>query len=43
MSRGFFDNNKDTDSDELTARCQSLISRLERKLEIKKSAGDPQS
>ena len=37
MSRGFFDNNKDIDSEAEVARRRSFIDRMERKLEFKKS------
>ena len=40
MSRGFFDNNKDTNDEALTERCQTLIARLERKLDFKRSLVD---
>jgi Skp family chaperone for outer membrane proteins len=41
MSKGFFDNNKDTDSEAEIARRQNFIARMERKLEFKKSALNP--
>ena len=37
MSRNFFDNNKDIDSDAESERRRSFISRMERKLEFKSS------
>ncbi|HSH55489.1 MAG TPA: hypothetical protein VK983_01525 [Candidatus Limnocylindrales bacterium] len=37
MSRGFFDNNKDIDSEAEVARRRTFIARMERKLEFKKS------
>jgi len=37
MSRGFYDNNKDIDSEAEVARRRSFIERMERKLEFKKS------
>jgi hypothetical protein len=37
MSRGIFDNNKDIDDEALTARCESFIERMERKLAYKES------
>ncbi len=40
MSRGFFDNNKDTDSEAQVARRRTFIARMERKLEFKKSLAD---
>ncbi|HEX8182920.1 MAG TPA: hypothetical protein VF575_04960 [Candidatus Saccharimonadales bacterium] len=40
MSRGFYDNNKDIDSDAETARRRSFIERMERKLEMKESIFD---
>jgi hypothetical protein len=33
MTRGFLDNNKDVDSEALSARCQSFIERMQAKLE----------
>jgi hypothetical protein len=41
MSRGFFDNNKDIDSEAESARRQDFIARMERKLEFKKSLKNP--
>jgi hypothetical protein len=41
MSRGFFDNNKDIDSEAESARRQNFIARMERKLEFKKSLANP--
>jgi hypothetical protein len=41
MARGFFDNNKDIDSEAETARRKSFIARMERKLEFKKSVLNP--
>jgi hypothetical protein len=35
MSRGFYDNNKDIDSEAEVARRRSFIERMERKLEYK--------
>jgi len=37
MSRGFFDDNKDIDSEAEIARRRSFIERMERKLEFKES------
>ncbi len=41
MTRGFFDNNKDTDSEEAVARRRTFIARMERKFEFKKSIKNP--
>ncbi|GEM_PF-1838830 len=41
MARGFFDNNKDIDSEAETARRRTFIARMERKLEFKKSILNP--
>jgi hypothetical protein len=41
MSKGFFDNNKDIDSEEEVSRRRSFIDRMERKLEFKKSLANP--
>lgn len=41
MSRGFFDNNKDIDSEAEVARRRSFIERMERKLEYKESLQGP--
>ncbi len=41
MTRGFFDNNKDIDSDAEVARRRTFIERMERKLEFKKSLSNP--
>jgi hypothetical protein len=41
MSRGFFDNNKDLDTEAESARRKSFIERMERKLEFKKSVSNP--
>jgi hypothetical protein len=37
MSRGFFDNNKDIDSEAEVARRRSFIERMQRKLEYKET------
>jgi hypothetical protein len=37
MSRGFFDNNKDIDSEAEVARRRNFIRRMEQKLEFKQS------
>jgi hypothetical protein len=37
MSKGFYDNNKDIDSEAEVARRRSFIERMERKLEVKES------
>ncbi len=41
MSRRFFDNNKDLDTEAESARRKSFIERMERKLEFKKSIANP--
>lgn len=41
MGRGFWDNNKDIDSEEETARRRAFIAKMERKLEFKKSLRNP--
>ncbi len=41
MSRGFLDNNKDIDSEAEVSRRRTFISRMERKLEFKKSVLNP--
>jgi len=41
MTRGFWDNNKDIDSEAEVARRKSFIERMERKLEFKKSILNP--
>lgn len=41
MSRGFFDNNKDIDSEAEVARRRSFIERMERKLAYKESLQAP--
>jgi hypothetical protein len=38
MVRGYFDHNKDIDSEAETARRRSFIERMERKLESKESS-----
>jgi hypothetical protein len=41
MTRGFWDNNKDIDSEAEVARRRTFIERMERKLEFKKSILNP--
>lgn len=41
MSYGIFDNNKDVDSEAEIARRRTFLTRMERKLEFKKSIKNP--
>lgn len=41
MSKGFFDYNKDIDSEAEVARRRNFVARMERKLEFKKSLQNP--